>query len=197
LTARWRLRDEESAGASFARLDGGVWTTDKDGFVPCLLAAEITASTGRDPGEIYQTLASEFGEPFYDRVESPATPAEKATLARLSSEQVKMTQLAGEAIQARLTRAPGNDAPIGGLKVVTENAWFVARPSGTEAMYRLYAESFLGDAHLRQILEEAEVIVGATLKMAAATTAGSAWPITLEPVDSAAVAAWRNEGDPN
>jgi phosphoglucomutase len=188
---------EESAGASFARLAGGVWTTDKDGFVPCLLAAEITASTGRDPGEIYRTLAAEFGEPFYDRVESPATPAEKLTLARLSSEQVKMTQLAGETIKARLTRAPGNDAPIGGLKVVTENAWFVARPSGTEAMYRIYAESFLGDAHLRQVLEEAEVIVGATLKMAASTTTGSAWPVTLEPVDSAAVAAWRNEGDPN
>ena len=128
---------------------------------------------------------------------SPATLAEKATLARLSSEQVKMTQLAGETIKARLTRAPGNDAPIGGLKVVTDNAWFVARPSGTEDMYRIYAESFLGDAHLRQILEEAEVIVGATLKLAASTTTGSAWPVTLEPVDSAAVAAWRNEGDPN
>ena len=188
---------EESAGASFARLDGGVWTTDKDGFVPCLLAAEITASTGRDPGEIYRTLASEFGDPFYDRVESPATPAEKATLAKLSSEQVKMTQLAGETIQARLTRAPGNDAPIGGLKVVTDNAWFVARPSGTEDMYRIYAESFLSHAHLRQILEEAEVIVAATLKMAATTTAGSAWPVTLEPADRAAVAVWRNEGDPN
>lgn len=188
---------EESAGASFARLDGAVWTTDKDGFVPCLLAAEITASMGRDPGEIYRTLAAEFGEPFFDRVESPATPAEKATLARLSSEQVKMTQLAGETIQARLTRAPGNGAPIGGLKVVTENAWFVARPSGTEDLYRIYAESFLGDAHLRQILEEAEVIVGATLKAAAATTPGSAWPVALAPVDSAAVAVWRNEGDPN
>jgi len=188
---------EESAGASFARLDGGVWTTDKDGLVPCLLAAEITASTGRDPGEIYRTLASEFGEPFFDRVESPATPAEKAALAKLSSEQVKMTQLAGETIQARLTRAPGNDALIGGLKVVTENAWFVARPSGTEAMYRIYAESFLGDPHLRQVLEEAEVIVGATLKVAASTTTSSAWPVALEPVDSAAVAVWRNEGDPN
>ena len=188
---------EESAGASFARLNGGVWTTDKDGFAPCLLAAEITASTGRDPGEIYRTLASEFGEPFFDRIESPATPAERAALARLSSEQVTMTQLAGETIQARLIRAPGNDAPIGGLKVVTKNAWFVARPSGTEAMYRIYAESFLGDAHLRQILEEAQVIVGRTLKVAAATTTSSAWPVTVEPVDSAAVAVWRNEGDPN
>ena len=188
---------EESAGASFARLDGRVWTTDKDGFVPCLLAAEITASTGRDPGEIYRTLASEFGEPFFDRVEAPATPAQKATLARLSSEQVEMTQLAGETIQARLTRAPGNNAPIGGLKVVTANAWFVARPSGTEDMYRTYAESFLGDAHLRQILEEAQIIVSATLEATATTTAGAAWPVALEPVDSAAVAAWRNEGDPN
>ena len=188
---------EESAGASFARLDGRVWTTDKDGFVPCLLAAEITASTGRDPGEIYRTLASEFGEPFFDRVEAPATPAQKATLARLSSEQVEMTQLAGETIQARLTRAPGNNAPIGGLKVVTANAWFVARPSGTEDMYRIYAESFLGDTHLRQILEEAQIIVSATLEATATTTAGAAWPVALEPVDSAAVAAWRNEGDPN
>ena len=108
-----------------------------------------------------------------------------------------MTQLAGETIQARLTRAPGNDALIGGLKVVTENAWFVARPSGTEEMYRIYAESFLGEGHLRQILEEAEFIVGASLKRAAPTTNGSAWPVALEPVDSAAVAVWRNEGDPN
>jgi phosphoglucomutase len=184
---------EESAGASFVRLDGSVWTTDKDGFVPCLLAAEITASTGRDPGEIYRTLASEFGEPFYERLESPATPAEKATLARLSAGHVESTQLAGETIQARLTHAPGNDARIGGLKVTTENAWFVARPSGTEAMYRIYAESFLGDAHLRQILAEAQVIVAAALKAAETT----AWPVALEPVDSAAVAAWRNEGDPN
>ena len=136
---------EESAGATFARLDGSVWTTDKDGFIPCLLAAEITARTGRDPGEIYRALTREFGEPFYDRVEAPATPAEKAVLAKLSPDQIKLTELAGEKIQAILTRAPGNDAPIGGLKAVTESGWFAARPSGTEDIYKIYAESFRGD----------------------------------------------------
>jgi phosphoglucomutase len=154
---------EESAGATFSRLDGNVWTTDKDGFVPCLLAAEITARTGRDPGEIYRELAHEFGEPFYDRVEAPATPAEKAVLARLSPGQVKLTELAGEKIQSILTRAPGNDAPIGGLKAVTESGWFAARPSGTEDIYKIYAESFRGDSHLRRILEEAQTIVSTTL----------------------------------
>ena len=165
---------EESAGASFVRLDGSVWTTDKDGFIPCLLAAEITARTGRDPGEIYRTLIHEFGEPFYDRVEAPATPAEKAVLAKLSPGQIKLTELAGEKIQTILTRAPGNDAPIGGLKAVTESGWFAARPSGTEDIYKIYAESFRGDSQLRQILEEAQTIVSATLAAGAGPKAGPA-----------------------
>jgi phosphoglucomutase len=158
---------EESAGASFARLDGTVWTTDKDGFVPCLLAAEITARTGRDPGEIYHELTREFGEPAYERVDAPATPDQKKLLAKLSPRQVKLTELAGEKIQTILTRAPGNDAPIGGLKVVAKSGWFAARPSGTEDIYKIYAESFRGDSHLRRILEEAQTIVSATLAAAA------------------------------
>jgi phosphoglucomutase len=154
---------EESAGASFVRLDGAVWTTDKDGFIPCLLAAEMTARTGRDPGEVYRALTREFGEPCYDRVEAPATPREKAALARLSPRQIRTTELAGEKIQAILTRAPGNNAPLGGLKAVTKNGWFAARPSGTEDIYKIYAESFRGKSHLRRILEEARTIVSATL----------------------------------
>jgi phosphoglucomutase len=154
---------EESAGASFARLDGSVWTTDKDGIVPALLAAEIKARTGRDPGELYLDLTHEFGESVYDRVEAPATPGQKALLARLSPDQVGITELAGEKIQAVLTRAPGNGAPIGGLKVVTQSGWFAARPSGTEDIYKIYAESFLGAGHLHRILEEAQTIVDAAL----------------------------------
>ena len=154
---------EESAGASFVRLDGSVWTTDKDGFIPCLLAAEITARTGRDPGKIYQELTREFGEPFYDRVEAPATPVQKAALAKLSPEQIKHTELAGEKIQAILTCAPGNDAPLGGLKAVTASGWFAARPSGTEDIYKIYAESFRDETHLRRILEEAQTIVSDVL----------------------------------
>ena len=154
---------EESAGASFLRLDGSVWTTDKDGFVPCLLAAEITARAGRDPGEIYHELTRELGEPIYDRVEAPATPEQKERLAELSPRQVTLTELAGEEIQAVLTRAPGNDAPIDGLKVVAGSGWFAARPSGTEDIYKIYAESFRGEDHLRRILEEARTIVAAAL----------------------------------
>jgi phosphoglucomutase len=154
---------EESAGASFVRLDGSVWTTDKDGFIPCLLAAEITARTGCDPGKIYQQLTREFGEPFYDRVEAPATAVEKAALAKLSPEQIKHTELAGEKIQAMLTRAPGNDAPLGGLKAVAAGGWFAARPSGTEDIYKIYAESFRGESHLRRILQEAQTIVSDAL----------------------------------
>ena len=157
---------EESAGASFVRRDGSVWTTDKDGIVPALLAAEITARMGRDPGEIYRQLTGEFGAPAYDRVEAPATPAQKKMLAQLSPRQVHSTQLAGEKILATLTRAPGNDAPIGGLKVVAENGWFAARPSGTEDIYKIYAESFLGEAHLRRIQSEAQTIVGDALASA-------------------------------
>jgi len=154
---------EESAGAAFARLDGSVWTTDKDGIVLALLAAEITARMDRDPGELYRELTREFGEPLYDRIEAPATPGQKERLAKLSPRQVTLTELAGEKIQAILTRAPGNGAPIGGLKVVAESGWFAARPSGTEDIYKIYAESFRGAGHLRRLLEEAQTIVNAAL----------------------------------
>jgi phosphoglucomutase len=150
---------EESAGASFVRRDGGVWTTDKDGIVPALLAAEIMARMGRDPGEIYRELTREFGEPAYDRVEAPATPDQKELLSKLSPRQVSLTELAGEKIQTVLTHAPGNGASIGGLKVIAESGWFAARPSGTEDIYKIYAESFLGADHLHRILEEAQIIV--------------------------------------
>jgi phosphoglucomutase len=158
---------EESAGASFSRLDGTVWTTDKDGIVPALLAAEITARMGRDPGEIYRELTREFGEPVYDRVEAPATPDQKILLGKLSPRQVTLTDLAGEKIQTVLTHAPGNGAPIGGLKVLAENGWFAARPSGTEDIYKIYAESFNGADHLRRILEDAQMIVNDALAGAA------------------------------
>jgi phosphoglucomutase len=154
---------EESAGVSCARLDGSVWTTDKDGIVPALLAAEIMARMDRDPGEIYQKLTQEFGEPQYERVEAPATVEQKELLAKLSPSQVKCSELAGEKIQTVLTKAPGNDASIGGLKVITENGWFAARPSGTEDIYKIYAESFRGADHLGRILEEAQTIVGEAL----------------------------------
>ena len=154
---------EESAGASFLRKDGSVWTTDKDGIILDLLAAEITAVTGRDPGEHYQTLETQFGSPVYERIDVPASPEQKAVLSQLSPEMVEAEQMAGELIQAKLTRAPGNQAPIGGLKVVTENGWFAARPSGTENIYKIYAESFLGIKHLRAIQEEAQAIVNSAL----------------------------------
>ena len=154
---------EESAGASFIRLDGSAWTTDKDGITPALLAAEITARMNRDPGEIYRELTREFGEPLYDRVEAPATPEQKELLGRLSPQQVRLADLAGEKIQTILTRAPGNGAPIGGLKIIAESGWFAARPSGTENIYKIYAESFRGADHLRRILEEAQAIVSDTL----------------------------------
>jgi phosphoglucomutase len=140
-----------------------VWTTDKDGIIPALLAGEITARMGRDPGEIYRELTSRFGEPVYDRVEAQATPEQKAALEKLSPQQVRSTDLAGEKIQTVLTRAPGNGALIGGLKVIAPSGWFAARPSGTEDIYKIYAESFLGADHLRRILEEAQAIVSDTL----------------------------------
>ena len=154
---------EESAGASFVRLGGSVWTTDKDGIVPALLAAEIKARMNRDPGEIYHELTRDFGEPVYGLVEAPATREQKEMLGRLSPQQVRSTDLAGEKIQAILTRVPGNGAPIGGLKVIAKSGWFAARPSGTENIYKIYAESFLGADHLRRILEEAQAIVSDTL----------------------------------
>ncbi len=157
---------EESAGASFLRMDGTVWTTDKDGIILDLLAAEMTATTQRDPAEHYRALEEEFGSPVYERMDAPATPAQKAVLSTLSPEQVAATELAGEPIIAKLTHAPANHAAIGGLKVVTENGWFAARPSGTENIYKIYAESFKGTDHLRQIQEEAQAIVAATLQAA-------------------------------
>ncbi|HEY2903879.1 MAG TPA: phosphoglucomutase (alpha-D-glucose-1,6-bisphosphate-dependent) [Polyangia bacterium] len=154
---------EESAGASFLRRDGGVWTTDKDGMILDLLAAEITAREGRDPGELYRQLTGRFGDPVYERKDAPATPQQKNVLKKLAPEQVKATTLAGEPIVAKLTRAPGNGAALGGLKVTTENGWFAARPSGTEDVYKIYAESFKGREHLQRIQEEAQAIVSATL----------------------------------
>jgi phosphoglucomutase len=155
---------EESAGASFLRLDGSVWTTDKDGPIMDLLAAEITARTGKDPGEHYRELTAEFGRPYYTRIDAPATPEEKANLQRLSPDSVRESSLAGEPITDRLTRAPGNNAPIGGLKVTTAHGWFAARPSGTENVYKIYAESFQNEAHLNAILSEAQAIVNNAMK---------------------------------
>jgi phosphoglucomutase len=154
---------EESAGASFLRLDGSAWTTDKDGIILGLLAAEITAVTGKDPGRHYQELAAKYGTPYYIRIDAPASPAQKAAFKQLTGDKVAAATLAGETITARMTRAPGNDAPIGGLKVTTENGWFAARPSGTEDIYKLYAESFKSEAHLQQIVAEAQQIVTAAL----------------------------------
>lgn len=154
---------EESAGASFLRRDGTVWTTDKDGIIMGLLAAEILARTGRDPGELYRDLTREFGDPVYERIDAPATPEEKAVLSRLSPAQVNETEIAGERIQAILTQAPGNGAPIGGVKVIAANGWFAARPSGTEEVYKIYAESFLGMDHLRRIQQEARDLIAHAL----------------------------------
>jgi len=155
---------EESAGASLLRRDGTVWTTDKDGIALCLLAAEMTAATGMTPSQQYAELTRRFGEPWYARIDAPATLAEKQALARLSPEQVTATELAGDPITAKITRAPGNDAPIGGLKVVTKSGWFAARPSGTEDVYKVYAESFQGPEHLAAIQRAAAEIVSAALK---------------------------------
>ncbi len=162
---------EESSGATFLRRDGGVWTTDKDGLVPNLLAAEITARTGKDPGEHYRDLTVEFGVPHYTRIDAPATPEQKAQLQKLSPEAVRASTLAGEPITARLTTAPGNNAPIGGLKVVAASGWFAARPSGTESIYKIYAESFKSQAHLDAIVTEAEAIVSTALGASAPSRA--------------------------
>jgi phosphoglucomutase len=155
---------EESAGASFLRLDGTVWTTDKDGLIMDLLAAEITAVTGKDPGEHFRELVDEFGMPYYTRIDATATPEQKAKLLKLSPNDVKESELAGDKILAKLTKAPGNNEPIGGLKVVTKTGWFAARPSGTENIYKIYAESFESESHLQSIVEEAQQIVGNALK---------------------------------
>jgi phosphoglucomutase len=154
---------EESAGATMLRRDGTVWTTDKDGIVIALLAAEMTAREKKDPGQLYADLTKDLGASSYERIDAPATPAQKAILAKLSAEQIKQTSLAGEPITAKLTNAPGNHAAIGGLKVTTANGWFAARPSGTENVYKIYAESFLGDAHLKRIQTEAQAIVSSVI----------------------------------
>ncbi len=154
---------EESAGASFLRRDGGAWSTDKDGIAPCLLAAEMTARNGRDPGQAYRALVGDLGEPFAARVDAAATPGQKRKLSKLDRAQVSITELAGERIEDVLTRAPGNDAPIGGVKVISKNGWFAARPSGTEDIYKIYAESFLDSEHLARILRDAQAIVDASL----------------------------------
>jgi phosphoglucomutase len=151
---------EESAGASFLRSDGTVWTTDKDGIIAALLAAEITARAGRDPGEIYRSLTQEFGDPAYDRIDAPATAQQKAALQSLAPEHIRASSLAGEKIREILTKAPGDGNPIGGVKVIAESGWFAARPSGTEEIYKIYAESFRGREHLLRIEEEAQAIVG-------------------------------------
>ena len=159
---------EESAGASFLRLDGTVWSTDKDGLIMDFLAAEITARTGKDPGEHYRELTAEFGTPYYTRIDAPATPEQKARLQKLSPDAVKESDLAGEPITAKLTKAPGNQAPIGGLKVVAESGWFAARPSGTENIYKIYAESFSSQSHLNAIVSEAQEMVNNALGPSAA-----------------------------
>jgi phosphoglucomutase len=154
---------EESAGASFLRFDGSVWTTDKDGILLALLASEIRAVTGKSPSELYRELTDRFGDPVYERVDAPATPAQKAALGKLDGDAIAATELAGDPITAKLSRAPGNGAPLGGVKVQTANAWFAARPSGTEDVYKIYAESFVGEQHLREVQEEAKRIVGDAL----------------------------------
>jgi phosphoglucomutase len=164
---------EESAGSSFLRRDGGVWTTDKDGIIPCLLSAEITARLGKDPGEVYRELTRDLGDPVYERVEASATPEQKSALARLSPVDIKVSEVGGEKVQQILTAAPGDGKPIGGVKVVAKNGWFAARPSGTEDIYKIYAESFLGQDHLRRLQEEAQTIVSDTLARSARATASS------------------------
>jgi phosphoglucomutase len=163
---------EESAGASFLRRDGSVWTTDKDGMVLGLLAAEITAQTGQDPGEGYDRLTRELGVSFYERIDTPATPGQKALLKMLSPDRVGVSELAGETISAKLSAAPGNGVSFGGIKVIAENGWFVARPSGTENLYKLYSESFLGEDHLRQIQREAQDIIAGVIGKADANSPG-------------------------
>ncbi|MPQ76389.1 phosphoglucomutase (alpha-D-glucose-1,6-bisphosphate-dependent) [Hydrogenovibrio sp. JE_KL2] len=164
VTGDYAFGGEESAGASFLRLDGTTWSTDKDGIIMNLLAAEITAVTGKDPGVLYQELTHQFGNPIYTRIDAPANREEKAILSNLSPDMVKASHLAGEEITAKLTHAPGNGAAIGGLKITTENGWFAARPSGTEDIYKIYAESFKSQAHLEAIVEEAQAIVSDALK---------------------------------
>jgi len=155
---------EESAGASFLRMDGSVWTTDKDGLIPGLLAAEITAKTGKDPGALYKKLADELVEPFYERIDAPATSAQKNRLKKISPEQIDIRTLAGDAIRAKITTAPGNGASFGGIKVITDSCWFAARPSGTEDIMKLYTESFVSKDHLQQVQQEAQACLTRALE---------------------------------
>lgn len=173
LSGRLGFCGEESAGSSFLRRDASVWTTDKDGIIPCLLSAEITARLGRDPGEIYQQLTRELGDPVYERIDAPATPEQKAALQKLCPRDIHVTEVAGEKVEQILTAAPADGNPIGGIKVIAKNGWFAARPSGTEEIYKIYAESFLGQDHLRRIEEEAQTIVSETLARSARAMAGS------------------------
>jgi phosphoglucomutase len=173
LAGRLGFAGEESAGSSFLRRDGSVWTTDKDGIIPCLLSAEITARVGRDPGEIYHELTQELGEPMYERIEAPATPEQKAALEQLSPADIQITELAGEKVQQILASAPGDGNSIGGIKVIAKEGWFAARPSGTEEIYKIYAESFLGQDHLRWIQQEAQIIVSQALTRGGSAAAGS------------------------
>jgi phosphoglucomutase len=163
LTGRLGFAGEESAGSSFLRRNGSVWTTDKDGIIPCLLSAEITARVGKDPGEVYRELTRELGDPVYERIEAPATAEQKAALGKLSRANIHATEVGGERIEQILTTAPGDGNPIGGIKVIAENGWFAARPSGTEEIYKIYAESFIGRDHLRKIEDEAQTIVSEAL----------------------------------
>ena len=182
---------EESAGSSFLRRDGTVWTTDKDGLIPALLAAEMTARTGRDPGELYRALTDALGAPVEARREASATPEQKVALARLGADKVRSKRLAGEPINAILTQAPGNDAPIGGLKVIADHGWFAARPSGTESIYKLYGESFWGDRHLQQLMTQAQSIVDEALRDAASSDGDGSAPLVRPPL-SDSVARYRN-----
>ena len=173
LDGRLGFGGEESAGASFLSRDAGVWSTDKDGIIPCLLSAEITSRLEKDPGEIYRELSRDLGDPVYERIDAPATPEQKAALEKLSPSDIHVTELAAEKIQHILTAAPGNGHPIGGIKVIASNGWFAARPSGTEEIYKIYAESFLGQEHLRRIEQEAQTIVSETLARSARAAAGN------------------------
>jgi phosphoglucomutase len=173
LDGRLGFAGEESAGSSFLARDGSVWSTDKDGIIPCLLSAEITARTGRDPGEIYRQLTRDLGDPVYERIDASATREQKAVLQKLSASELHVTEVAGEKVQQVLTAAPGDGNAIGGIKVITKNGWFAARPSGTEEIYKIYAESFLGQDHLKKIQEQAQTIVSETLARSARAAAGS------------------------
>jgi phosphoglucomutase len=173
LSGRLGFGGEESAGSSFLRRDGSIWTTDKDGIIPCLLAAEITARSGRDPGEVYRELTRDLGDPVYDRLDAPATPEQKSALARLSPADVRISELAGEKVDQILSTAPGDGNPIGGIKVIAKSGWFAARPSGTEEIYKIYAESFLGPDHLRSVEQEAQSIVCEALAQSTRAATGT------------------------